>query len=87
MHRADRIDPALIENAPKQSPRLWLYKRVLRVGLGWIDVGVGRHDIEIPREHDRRIKGVKLGRMCQSRFIQASLYLNFGPGCGLPLGA
>jgi hypothetical protein len=23
----------------------------------------------------------------KSRFIQASLYLNFGPGCGLPLGA
>ena len=27
----------------------------------WIDVGVGRHDVEIPREHDRRIEGVELG--------------------------
>ena len=25
MHRADRIDPALTENAPKESPRLWLH--------------------------------------------------------------
>ena len=40
MHRADRIDPALIEQTPKQRPRLRLYKRVLRVGLGWVDFGL-----------------------------------------------
>ena len=63
MHGADRIDPALIEQTPKQRPRLRLYKRVLRVGLGWVDIGVGRHHVEISREHDRRIEGVKLGRV------------------------
>src|SRR4051794_38277570 len=61
MHRADRIDPALIENPPKQSPRLWLYQRVFGVRLGWIDIWVGRHDVVVTSEHDWRIEGVKLG--------------------------
>jgi hypothetical protein len=34
MHGADGIDPALIENAPKQRPRFRLHKRVVGVGLG-----------------------------------------------------
>jgi hypothetical protein len=63
MQRADRIDPALIEKPPKESPRLWLYQRVLGVGL---NVGVGRHHVEISREHHWRIEGVKL-RAASSR--------------------
>ena len=79
MHRADRIDPALIEKAPKQRPRLRLHQRVLGVGLGRIDVGVGRHDVEIPGEHDRRIEGVKLGRVRQKPFHPGELVFEFRP--------
>ena len=42
-------------------------------------VGIGRHDAKSPRA-PARIEHIV------SRFIQASLYLNFGPGWGLPLG-
>ena len=77
MHRADRIDPTLIEKAPKQRPRLGLHKRVLGVGLGGINVGVRRHDIEIPREHDRRIEVVKLGRVGQEPLHPGELVFEF----------
>ena len=79
MHRADRIDPALIEKAPKQRPRLRLHKRVLGVGLGGINIGVGRHDVEVPREHDRRIQGVKLGRVSQEPLHPGELIFEFRP--------
>jgi hypothetical protein len=46
MQFAHSVDPALVENAPKQGARLRLYKSVLYVGPSWIDVGIGRHDIE-----------------------------------------
>ena len=79
MHRADRIDPALIEKASKQGARLWLHKRTLRVGLGWIDVGVSGHDVEIPRKHDRRIERAKLGRVCQKPLHPRELVFEFRP--------
>jgi hypothetical protein len=63
IRRADSIDPALIHKASKQSSRLWLYQRVLRAGLGDIDIGVSRHHVEIASEYSGGIEGVKLGRM------------------------
>ena len=77
MHCADRIDPTLIKNTPKQSARLRLHKRVLCVGLGRIDVGIGGHDVEISREHDRRIKGVKFGRVRQEPLHPGELVFEF----------
>jgi hypothetical protein len=61
MHRTDGIDPALIEYAPKQRPRLRLHKSVGGIGFGRIDVGVGRHDIKVSGKHDRRVKRVEFG--------------------------
>ena len=80
MHRADRIDPALIEKPPKQRSRLRLHKRILGIGLGGIDVGVGRHDIEIPCEHDRRVDGADLGGVRQEPFHPRELVLEFRSG-------
>ena len=77
MYCADRVDPTVLEQSPKQSPRSRLHQRVLCVGPGGIDVGIGRRDIEIPGEHDRRINGVKLGRMGQESLHPGELVFEF----------
>jgi hypothetical protein len=84
---ADGIDPALFEQAPKQSPGLRLHQCVLGVRLGGTDVGVGWHDVEVPREHDRRIDGIELSRVCQKSLQPGELVFEFRALRGLPLGA
>ena len=86
MHGADGIDPALIENAPKQRPRFRLHKRIIGVGLGRIDVGVGWRDVKISGKHDRRVEGVKLGSMRQKPFHPGKLVFEFRPGLGVTVG-
>ena len=43
-------------------------------------LGVGRHDVEIPREHDRRLEGVKLDRVYQEALHPGELIFEIGPG-------
>jgi hypothetical protein len=54
--------------------------------LRFIDIQIGRHDVEVTREHDGRTTRKQLGRMLLSLSNHLSLYSNFGPGAGLPLG-
>ena len=51
-----------------------------------IDIGVGRHDVVIPREHDWRIKGVKFGRVCQEPLHPGELEFEFRPRLGIAVG-
>ena len=83
MHRADRVDPSLIEQPPEQRPRLRLHQRVLGVGLRRIDVGVGRHDVEIPCEHDRRIESIELSRVLQQPLHPDELVFEFRSWLGV----
>ena len=68
---------SLIENASKQCSRLWLHKRILRIRLTGIDVGVGRHDIVVPSEHDRCVEDVKLVGVCQEPLHPGELEFEF----------
>ena len=77
MQSADGIDPALIEQLPKQSAWLWLDKRILGIGLGGIDVGVSRHNIEIAGENDRCINAIKFDGMLQKPLHPSELIFEF----------
>ena len=73
VQRADRIDPALIEQRRNSGAALRLHERVLRVGFRRVDVAVGRHDVEVAGQHDRHAGRVELGGVAARRSIQASL--------------
>ena len=64
MKRPDGIGPALINDSPEDGAAFRLQEGVFRIGLGGVDIAVCGNDIEIAREHDRNVCGVKLGRVC-----------------------
>src|SRR5262249_55971110 len=86
MHGTDGVDPALTKNLAKQRPRFRLHKRIVGVGLGRIDVGVGRHDIKISGQYDRRVQGVKLGSIRQKPFHPGEYVLEFRPRLRVTVG-
>ena len=53
MDGAERIGPALIEQALISLPDLWSEQRVIVPSLRTVDVEFRRHDIEVADENDR----------------------------------
>ena len=56
-----------------------LHQRIIFVGFGWIDIGIGRHNIVVPRQDDGRIEGAKLGGVRNQTFHPCQLVLELWP--------
>jgi hypothetical protein len=76
----DRVDPALIQQAPKRCARLRLDKRIVRVGFRRIDVLIRRHDVVVAGKHDRHARRMKLGRVADETFHPGELVGEFRTG-------
>ena len=75
---ADGVDPALVENAPKQGAALRLQQRVVRIGVGGIDVLLRRYDIVVAGEHDGQTRGVELRRVRREPLRPGELVVELG---------
>ena len=56
MEMADRVGPALIQNAPEGGPGVGRKQRVVLPILGLVDVEVGRDDILVAARDHRRLQ-------------------------------
>ena len=80
MQRADRIDPALRQQALIGGAALRLQQRVVVIGLGLIDVLLGRYDVVVAREHDRDAGLVERGGVADQPLEPGELEIEFRPG-------
>ncbi len=63
MQRADGVGPAELGELAKCGAASRLDERVVIVGARRIDVGPGRHDVVVARQHDRRARRVQGSRV------------------------
>ena len=80
MQRADRIGPALLENALERGAAFRLDQRILGVGFRRIDIEVGRHDVVVAGEHDRHARAMELARMPREPREPGELVVEFRTG-------
>src|SRR6516164_1879747 len=80
VQRPDRVNPALVQNAPKKRAAFRLKQSVFGIGFGWIDIAVHRHDVVVAREHDRDACAIELLGMSREPLHPSKLVREFGAG-------
>src|SRR5215831_2819844 len=78
--RPDRVNPTLVQNAPKKRAAFRLKQSVFSIGFGWIDIAVRRHDVVVAREHDRDACAIELLGMPREALHPSKLVREFGAG-------
>ena len=63
MHGAQRVGPALRQQALEGGARLGAEQRIVDPALGLVDVELGRHHVVVARQHHRRAAVDQLGRV------------------------
>ena len=87
MQRAQRVGPALRDKPAKGFAHLGAEQRVVDPALRLVDVELGRHDVVVAGEHDRRAGREQLGGVRDQPLEPAQLVSRIsGPGAGLPFG-
>src|ERR1700722_17867523 len=71
MESAERIRPALFEEAEIRSPRLRREQRIVEPPLRLLDVEIGWHDVEITCEHSRPTRAEQFGCVLNQPFEPA----------------
>ena len=86
MQGADGVGPSLVENTPERSTTFRLNQRIPRIRFGRIDVAVGRNDVVIAGQHDRRSGAIELRRMRRETFHPGKLVREFWAGLRVAVG-
>ena len=79
MQRADRVDPALRQQPGVEHADLRREQRVVQPAFGFVDVRLGRHDVEVAEQHHRRAAGDQRLRMRDQRLEPGELVAELRP--------
>ena len=86
MQRAQRVGPALVEQAEIGGANLGREQRVVEPALGLVDVPLGRHHVEIAGQHDRVAGRDQFGGVGDQAVEPAQLVVEFRPGARIAIG-
>ena len=86
MQAPDRVDPALIEQASKEGAAFRLEKRVLVIGLGRINIAIGRHHVVVTGKDHREVGAIEFRGMRRQTLHPGELVVEFWAGLRVPVG-
>jgi hypothetical protein len=83
MKRSQGVGPALRDQAALGLADLRPAERVIEPALRLVHVEVGRHDVIVTGQHDRRARGKELGGVGAQPLELAQLVIEFWAGRGI----